>query len=386
MSDANRMRLSYVEEVTFGVTPSANLTDVRHTGESLGLDTTTVDSAEIRSDRQIVDTARTSIQGAGDINFELSYAAYDDFLEAALLSAGWSSPVTVGPGATFSVATGSGDYTISDSGSGFGSIVVNQWVEMRGFTNAGNNGFAKVTAAAAGAITVKGNGNGVTEGAGATVTIVMGAQIVNGVTETSFSIEKHFVDLTTTYELLQGMEIDVLNLSIVADQLITGSFTFLGKDAQGDTSSAGTGYVTAPENEVMNAVDDVLKILENYSEFPSTQVTLAVANNLRAKTQIAELGPIDIGTGTVNVTGTLQAYFQDNTEMDKYRNYTNTALSIIFEDGAGNAYVVDLPRVNLTAGRSVAGGQNTDIIADLALTAYRDATEDVTIRIARFAA
>jgi hypothetical protein len=386
MADADRVRLSYVEEVTFGVTPSATMTDIRHTGESLGMDTSIARSAEIRSDRQDVDIARVSVQGAGDVNVEVSYAAHDDFLEAALQSAGWSSPVTVGPGITFAAVAGSGDYSITDSGSGLAGILVNQWVEIRGFATAANNGFAKVTASAAGSITVKGNGNGVNESAGASVTIVMGAQILNGTTERSFSIEKHFTDLTTTYELLRGMEVDGLNLSVVADQLLTGSFSFMGKDAIGATSSGGSGYTAAPENEIMNAVDDVLRILVDYVEVPSTQFTLALANNLRAKNQIAELGPVDIGSGKCTVTGTFQMYFEDNSEMNKYRNFTDTAFAIVTEDGSGNAYIIDVPRANYGGGRSNASGQNTDIIADLTIESARDATEGITVRIARFAA
>ncbi len=160
----------------------------------------------------------------------------------------------------------------------------------------------------------------------------------------------------------------------------------MGKSAEGLNASAGTGYVTAPENEVMNAVDDVLHILFDYVDFPSTQVTLATANNLRPKNQIATLGPVDIGSGTFNVTGTLQAYFEDNVEMDKYRDFDTLALSIVAEDGAGNAYVLDMPRANLTSGRTVASGQNADVIADMGFEAFRDPTENITLRITRFAA
>jgi hypothetical protein len=35
MADADRIRMSYVEEVTFGVTPNSTLTDLRITSESL---------------------------------------------------------------------------------------------------------------------------------------------------------------------------------------------------------------------------------------------------------------------------------------------------------------------------------------------------------------
>jgi hypothetical protein len=380
------VRLSYVEEVSFGVTPSANLTDQRFTSESLGMDTTTVSSEEIRSDRQVADVARASVQDSGDVNTELSYLAQDDWLEAALQSAAWGSPVTVGPAATISVTAGSGDYDVDDSGSGFGSIVVGMWVRISGFANAANNGFGKVTAAAAGSITVSHNGNGVTESAGPSVTVLQGGQIVNGTTQKSYSIEKHFQDLTTTYELLRGCVVDGASLSIIADQVLTAAFTFLGKDAIGDTSSAGTGYVAAPDNQVMNAVDDVLKVLIGGVELCSNQLTLDLVNNSRARNCIGELGPNSIGSGVVGVTGTLQAYFEDNTEMDVYRNFTETDLAITFQDEDGNGYVIELPTILLTAGRSVAGGRDTDVIADFTIEAKRDVSEGITVRIARFAA
>ena len=52
MSDANQVRIGYTAESTFATTPSAALQLVRFTGESLGQQTDTTTSAEIRSDRQ----------------------------------------------------------------------------------------------------------------------------------------------------------------------------------------------------------------------------------------------------------------------------------------------------------------------------------------------
>jgi hypothetical protein len=52
MSDTNRVRMSFIEEVTYGVTPAGNLTDFRYTGETLGQETSTKLSDEIRADRQ----------------------------------------------------------------------------------------------------------------------------------------------------------------------------------------------------------------------------------------------------------------------------------------------------------------------------------------------
>jgi len=385
-ADSNRAALRFWEETTFGAfaTGTPKFTALRFTGESLRQETQTTVSQEIRSDRQVTDLVRTGVTAAGDLNFELSYGAYDDFLESALLSAAWSTQQQA-TGTTFSVTAGSGTYTIADSGSGFGSFAVGQWVYISGFSDAGNNGFGKITAASAGSITVKGNGNGVTDTAGDSVTITMGPQIVNGTTFKSYNMEREYTDVANEFEQLAGMAIDQLNLNTQADGLVNGSFGFVGKSAQSNTATLGDGSPTAAAtNDVMNAIDDVQAVLENYTSYDVTQLSMSLVNNLRARLQVGTLGAVSLGTGTVGLTGGHQAYFESKAVMDKYLNATSSALSFIFSKGT-NAYVVDMPRIKYSSGQRVAGGINQDILADMQWTAIRDATEDATIRIARFA-
>ncbi|WP_339632438.1 phage tail tube protein [uncultured Sneathiella sp.] len=88
-----RHGLSYIAEETFGTTPSSpDMTTFRHTACSLGLRKTTLETAEIRSDRQISHLLHGQKTVAGDIDFELSYGAFDDIL-AALMQSDWSSDV-----------------------------------------------------------------------------------------------------------------------------------------------------------------------------------------------------------------------------------------------------------------------------------------------------
>ncbi len=84
------------------------------------------------------------------------------------------------------------------------------------------------------------------------------------------------------------------------------------------------------------------------------------------------------------MTGTLQAFFASKTEMDKYRNFTTSSIAVQLQDDAGNTYIIDFPSIKYTDGENVVSGENTDIIADLPFTAFRDATEGITIRIAKF--
>ena len=69
--------------------------------------------------------------------------------------------------------------------------------------------------------------------------------------------------------------------------------------------------------------------------------------------------------------------------MDKYLNQTATSLAVtlIISDAA---YVIEFPSVKFNSGQRVAGGENTDIIADLSWTALKHATEAIPMRITKW--
>lgn len=391
-SDTNRVSLAYKEETTFGVVPSGNPTfsAIRMTGESLRQETQTTVSQEIRSDRQITDLVRNGLSAAGDVNFEFSYAAFDELLAIALLagagaaSAAWSSVVTIS--GTDLEAINS-DNSFNSSAEDLSTLARYQWVRVTGFSNAANNGLFKITSApTANKIIVQGSTTLVDEN-GVTGEIEMGAQIVNGTQFRSLTIEREYTDLSNTFEQVLGLAIDQWSMSIASDQLITGSFGFIGSLAQSASATAGDGSNDESNNAnpIMNGIDNVLFVLEGTNVQDITNMTLQLQNNLRQRLQVGTLGAISVGQGAINCSGTLQAYFESSTLFDKYLNFTATSLAIAFQDADGNQYVIDFPRVKLGGGQRVAGGQNQDVIADLQWTAFRNSDESVTARIARFA-
>ena len=79
--------LSYIKEVTAGVTPATPVMKaLRNTGDSFNLTRDSFVSAELRSDRAMTDLKLGNKQASGDIQFELSYTNFDDMLEAVLYS------------------------------------------------------------------------------------------------------------------------------------------------------------------------------------------------------------------------------------------------------------------------------------------------------------
>lgn len=390
MSDADRMGLSYQEETTFGVDPgSPTLIDLRMTSESLAQVTGTVNSAEIRSDRQIVDHIRTTINVAGDINIELSYSAFDDFFEAGLLSPDWTNSGNDITLTATDIAAVNSDNSITSVASAFGVFTVNRWIKITGFTGTtANNGFARIATATAAKLTLTGR-TFVDDAAGESVTITEGPAIVNGTEQRSFFFQKEYTDLTNIFARYSGCMIDTLTLTVPSDNIVTGLFGILGKIEVSSAVDFDATKDAAPANEVMAGIEDITSIMEPNSAnsgFASTQFSITLANNLRQRLQIGTLGPISVGSGTVDVTGTLQAYFDSQTIIDKHLNFTDSSLAIQFADSTGKGYVIDLPRVNYDSANRVASGQNTDILADLTFSAFRNSTQDETIVIQRFTA
>jgi hypothetical protein len=392
MSNADQLRVSIVEEVTYGTHPGGSLQDLRVTSESLAQATAHAESAELRTDRQVSDRIRTNINVEGDLGIELSYGSFDDLLAAALYtSTTWAASADLSL-ADCDVTAATGTITDGAAGGGLSGAVVGRWIKISGMSNAANNGYFKIlTAPSTDTITVAGLAAMADELAGAP-TITMGAQITNGTEQSSFSLEKKFGDLTNEFEIVNGIVVATSELTVPSDGIITGSFGVLGKIAASAAASAGSGYTSPTTTAVMNGIDHVVGMIvgtpavNTANEVDAMAIGWETANNLRERSIIGTLGPKSIGAGKFAAEGTLQSYLESEALIDLYLNWTDSAVSTILEDAAGNAYVVEFPRVKWTDGKRVAGGENTDILADLSFGAFMHETELVTMRIVKFAA
>jgi hypothetical protein len=127
---SNRTAIRYIAEVTPGTTPATPaLKELRFTGESLGKNITNVKSNEIRSDRNISGLIPTDVEIGGDINGEMSYGTYDDFIEAALATT-WATNVAKN-GTTRKFFTVQKNFTDALSGAGifnnFRGAMIDSW-------------------------------------------------------------------------------------------------------------------------------------------------------------------------------------------------------------------------------------------------------------------
>jgi hypothetical protein len=399
MSDANRVTLRYWEESTWGeVTGTPTFKDLRILNESLKGTKQTEVSEEIRSDRQIPSIIRTGIGAEGPINIELSMVTYEDFFRALFMAAAWSAQATVISASAVSVTAASGTFTL-DSGTWTTTPTAGQIVRISGFTGiyTGNNGYFKVAASPAPTTTtfVARNKDDMVDVSGAAaITIIQGAQIVNGVAETSFSIEREPEDLSSVFMLYTGMMPSAFSLSIPVDGKITGTWTFMGKQETGETATSGDGSPTAVnDNPVVSSANDIQFINIDHGSVCLMSGSIEITNNLREIRCAGELALNSIGVGRFGITGDLELLFTSLAQKTKYLAHTAAGFMVAIEDsetsGAlslGNGMVIEIPAFQMSDEETVAGGVDTELVESISFEAFMDATEEVTARATVFPA
>lgn len=396
MSNADRVQLAYAAETGFN--DYAAIEDgqrLRFVSESLRQAMNTIQSREIVDDRMVSDIIRTSIRALGDISFELTDATYNDFFHYLLQQSAFSSPIAQVSETSVVVTQSGSTMTLTPAaGTPYSTLtgLVNQWVSLTAGSTAPsavNLGVFKIlTVGGSGASMDVHNPDGIAETKDFKVN--SGGQVVNGTTSTPIVIQKHYSDLGGFIGVLYGgCYVSSMSLDASVDQILTGSFGIVGHSAVSSTAQQFDGTLTAATtSDPMNATDDVTALWLGavLSEAAFTNTTFNISNNPRERQVVGSSGPDSYGFGKFNVSGTVQRYFTAHTEMAEYLADVESALVLTVRDGLGNGYVFECPAVKFTSGQRVAGGENTDIIADLAWEAKKDASEGIMMRIQKIVA
>ena len=275
-------------------------------------------------------------------------------------------------------------------------IKVGQWLKIGGtgasnqFATAANNDFARVTAVSANAITLdnRPTGWGADTGTGKTVKLWFGDTIKNGTTQRFFTIEKGFLDVNQFF-VYRGMVPSAMSLALNAQQIVTGSFDFMGTTHTASGSALSGSPAAASSESIVSAMANVARIAEAGSALgPNNYVqsmTLQVQNNPRAQTAVGLLGLIGIGTGRNDVTGTMNCYFSDRTQYDKYLSGTPTNVNFRLVDAlTSRATIFTAPNVEFETGSVVAGQGNADLFGNFTWRSKFDSLTNAQLTVDRF--
>jgi len=389
MADGSRIRVSIIQEGSYGVTPSPTpaMLVLPVTGSGLADRLGYVQSNVINPDRNVDDLVRLSKAAGGTIPLELRYSPSGQGLSNALLALLSASAYTASATVASCTTTAAAKTVTRASGDFTTDFVVGDIVKLSGGT-AADMGYFRVTAVVALTLTVDAVAN--FTGSAGNVTVTRGARATNGTATPSFTIEVAHLDLQKA-QIYTGCVINTMDLNLAIGQLATVT---LGIEAQSSTRAdtntgttdqfiSGATYTAAATHPTLDPIG-VAEIRVGGADYAAQSLTLTLTNNARAREQIGSLGPVSMARGFFGATGSVTAYLADWTDHNAFAGNTPTDLWFAAIDANGRGWSMSLPQVKFSDVNSPTQGNNTDIFKNISVTAYKDPTESCTVRLQRW--
>ena len=213
----------------------------------------------------------------------------------------------------------------------------------------------------------------------------------NGTNIRFFTFRKTFPDITPAqYHYFTGTAVESLKLDIQLGKIVSGSFGLMSfgidpiigvRTAAIGGESTGSALSTDPLNGVTNFQDFMIDGIP-YSGCISS-MKLDIKNSIRANQCLGSLIARDMKLGTLMVTGTMDLYFNEGSNFERFIKGTEFPLTFALQDPDGNRVVVDLPRCKYESGDVVAGSRNSDVMMAGAFRALFSDTAGYVMRLTR---
>lgn len=376
MSSSNRVRLAFIPETVYGETPVAgNFQTARFTAEGLSGSPTTVESAQIRTDRLSSGQVVVGLEVGGNVDFELAKeAALEQFFLSAMYQNAWSTLAPVNVDMTLAVAA----RTLTRASGSFitDGLVKGDFITLAGFTNTENNVPVMITDITALVLTVA-LPEGMIDEVGSGTSYTRADKISIGTTKKSFTVEKAFLDLTTKAIVYKGMMVDQMDISFTYGALATGSFTFAGNyqafaDAANEFATDGRTIDAPATSQTFNGSIDMPFLASaalgtfGATDFALQSVELSLTNNHTPQTVIGESAPIDYSPGTARIEVSMSAYLNDDawTILPKKLDQESFELGFMVKN-AGGWYGFYMPAIQVSFDDPSSPGQDQDILLEM---------------------
>lgn len=382
MSDSSRHNLYYVAESTYGTTPaSPTMKRLRTTNTTLGLTKSTNISEELDGSRQVKDFRHGTRQGGGETGFELSYGSFEDVLEAVLLG-------TIAPAVNIIANTGISALTADDSiQGGADSLYLDaepgDVITMSGWSTAGNNGTFTIEA-----LTIDPSiqfvENLVDDPGGEAVTITSARRILKaGTTRRSFSLLRHFTDLTSgdkPFHLHTGAEPNTLSLNLAPGGIVTGTIGWIFRDLTASGTAPASSTLQSPlTTRVFDSFTGSLK--ENDATLAIvTELSFTLENGLEPRFVLFDDKTLRPSIGRSNLTGQMTCYFENSTLLEKFLDETQSSLDVSLIDKDGNTIRIRIFNIVYNGAQPDTSGQGAITIA-LPFQAIYDVDHETQIQI-----
>ncbi len=206
----------------------------------------------------------------------------------------------------------------------------------------------------------------------------------------SMTIETGFNDVSQFF-VTDGLRAGGFSLDIASGAIIKGSTTTMGSatvrvNATKLGNEANYTVLDAAATENVSATANVGALLVDGEEVSTAlkSITIKADGSLREQQAVGSKFPVGIAAGRLNITGTLEAYFADGTNYDRFINHDTVGLAFPIIDQDGNTYWFSLPAFKIMADPIAPAGNDQDVMEKLDFTVFRDPTTKCMMQVDRF--
>ena len=204
-----------------------------------------------------------------------------------------------------------------------------------------------------------------------------------GVAPKFFSIEDYAADIDQA-RLFTGMSVSSMAISLAPNQMVTTTFGMVGKDMtisgteKTQTASSGAAPFDAYSGDIS------IGTVGSPSAVAIVTALDFTLNNAYAPTfVIGDDSAPSLEYGRAEVEGTLTAYFEDASLINRFLNETETAIRVSVDDPTGaNAYIFDFPKVKINSADVGVDGPTSRMIT-MSFVALFDSTMGTNLQITR---
>lgn len=197
-----------------------------------------------------------------------------------------------------------------------------------------------------------------------------------GTTLKSFSVEDYLTDIDQA-RLFTGMVVSQASFSMQPNQMVTTTFSLMGKDMAISATEKTVNAATV--NQPFDAYSGDFRI-GNHDDTLSaltavTSIDFTVNNNLNPTFVIGEATTPQMEYGRCEIEGTITAYIEDATLINRFLNETETAFDVSVNDPSGsNEYKFFFPKVKINSADAPLENPQSRLVTLSFVALYDDAS------------
>jgi hypothetical protein len=198
-----------------------------------------------------------------------------------------------------------------------------------------------------------------------------------------FSIEDYAADIDQS-RVFTGCSVSSMAISLAPNQMVTTTFSMVGKDMviSGTEKTQDAASGAAPFDAYSGDIA-IGNVGGSSAVAIVTSLDFTLNNSYAPTFVIGDDSAPSLEYGRAEVEGTLTAYFEDASLINRFLNETETEIEVSVDDPTGgNSYTFLFPKVKINSADVGVDGPTSRMIS-MSFVALYDATEGTNLKITR---